>query len=463
MITIYKFACKGTKKIGKNVIIIAFSFVISNIIPNFATTFKEQQTFSAMKFQLYQPQAIHELGNRKNQEDSIYPLKGDATTDDRLFLVCDGMGGHDKGEVASAAICKGMSEAMKQLMTSHQFIHDEQFDYALAKAYDSLDAADETREGKMGSTMTFLCLHKGGCMVAHIGDSRIYHLRPQTGEVLYRSRDHSLVQQLYELGEISYNEMGTSPRKNIILKAMQPYQDERVKATIVHITDIREGDYFYMCSDGMLEEMEDDELMDILKADNTDEEKAQELIRRTIDNADNHSAYLIQIKAVEHEEGDENLINDEEEERRKSKALNDQNKNKAWDIANDNDHQSTKMVAASAPKKNGKKNLIILAVLLIIGLIVAAVLLWGGKKEASTPNEDEESNATENISDMLHMDEDAETEENEQIPSAKPYLEKKAEDKNSPIEPDILPESKPVIIHDQVGNVEDGSAKKSVN
>lgn len=418
-----------------------------------------------MKFQLYQPQAIHELGNRKNQEDSIYPVKGEATTDDRLFLVCDGMGGHDKGEVASAAICKGMSEAMKEMMTDHSIIQDEQFESALTKAYDSLDAADEAHEGKMGSTMTFLCLHKGGCMVAHIGDSRIYHLRPQTNEVLYRSRDHSLVQQLYELGEISYNEMSTSPRKNIILKAMQPYQDERVKATIVHITDIREGDYFYLCSDGMLEEMEDDELMDIMKADTTDEEKAQELIRRTVGNADNHSAYLIRIKAVEHEEGDENLVNDEEDERRKSKALNDQNKNEAWDMGNDNDHQSTRMVAASSSKKKGKTGLIILAALLIIGLAVAAVLLLGGKKDATTPNEDEESNATENISDMLHMEKDADMEESEedQIPSAKPYLEKKAEDKNSPVEPDMLPESKPIIIQEQSGNAEDGSAKKSVD
>ena len=418
-----------------------------------------------MKFQLYQPQAIHELGNRKNQEDSIYPVKGEATADDRLFLVCDGMGGHDKGEVASAAICKGMSEAMKEMMTDHSIIQDEQFESALTKAYDALDAADEAHEGKMGSTMTFLCLHKGGCMVAHIGDSRIYHLRPQTNEVLYRSRDHSLVQQLYELGEISYNEMSTSPRKNIILKAMQPYQDERVKATIVHITDIREGDYFYLCSDGMLEEMEDDELMDIMKAGTTDEEKAQELIRRTVGNADNHSAYLIRIKAVEHEEGDENLVNDEEEERRKSKALNDQNKNEAWDMGHDNDHQSTRMVAASSSKKKGKTGLIILAALLIIGIAVAAVLLLGGKKDATTPNEDEESNTTENISDMLHMEKDADMEESEedQIPSAKPYLEKKAEDKNSPVEPDMLPESKPIIIQEQSGNAEDGSAKKSVD
>ena len=57
-----------------------------------------------MKIQIYQPQAIHELGQRSNQEDTIYPALGAATTSCRLFLVCDGMGGHDQGEVASAAV-----------------------------------------------------------------------------------------------------------------------------------------------------------------------------------------------------------------------------------------------------------------------------------------------------------------------------------------------------------------------
>ena len=209
-----------------------------------------------MKFQLYVPQAIHQLGKRKNQEDTIYPVAGQATADDRLFIVCDGMGGHEKGEVASAAVCEGLSQAIGELLPAGEALTDQQFESALTKAFDALDAADVAHEGKMGTTMTFLCLHKGGCLVAHIGDSRIYHLRPQSEQVLYRSRDHSLVQQLYELGEISYNEMGTSQRKNIILKAMQPFQEERSKATLVHITDILPGDYFYLCSDGMLEQME---------------------------------------------------------------------------------------------------------------------------------------------------------------------------------------------------------------
>jgi len=286
-----------------------------------------------MKFELYQPQAINELGTRKNQEDNVYPAMGAATTQQRVFVVCDGMGGLDKGEVASDAVSKAIGHAAEAIQSAVSVFSDEDFEHCLAQAYDALDAADINREAAMGTTMTFLCFHSRGCLVAHIGDSRIYHLRPSLGPdkgVLYRSRDHSLVQQLYELGEISYDEMGTSPRKNIILKAMQPHQDMRTKATLAHITDVKAGDYFYLCTDGMLERMEDDGIIGILGSPSTDEEKRQRLIDVTQHNADNHSAYLIQVKAVEAEPGDEPQENEELLLREKNKALNDPRKHLAW-------------------------------------------------------------------------------------------------------------------------------------
>ena len=355
-----------------------------------------------MNIRISQPQAIYQMGQRNNQEDTIFPKQGDATSADRLFLVCDGMGGHDKGEVASAAVCYELSRAMAPFIQKGTVVSDEMFEHALGKAFDALNAADVGHEGKMGTTMTFLCLHKGGCLVAHIGDSRIYHLRPQTGEVLYRSRDHSLVQQLYELGEISYNEMGTSPRKNIILRAMQPYQEERAKATLVHITDVRAGDYFYMCSDGMLEQMEDDELMAIVGADLSDEEKANELVRRTAENADNHSAYLLKVQAVEREADDDALLSDEAAARSRNKALHDQHKDVAWD---EEPKQQTATAAAgmvptstpasaqrtAASTKTGKSNSmlkIIIPVAVVAALIVLALLLFGGSKAAEKIREE---------------------------------------------------------------------------
>jgi protein phosphatase len=254
-----------------------------------------------MKFQLCQPQAIHELGSRSNQEDSIFPVMGQASADQRVFLVCDGMGGLDKGEVASEAVSKALGEMANAICDVVPWFSDDDFKQCLAKAYNALDAADTKKEATMGTTMTFLCFHDGGCLVAHIGDSRVYHLRPSLGPekgVLLRTRDDSLVQQMYENGEITYEEMRTSPKKNVILKGMQPHQMQRTTATLTHITDVKPGDYFYLCTDGMLEKMEDKELVSILAGKESDEQKCQRLIDATAGNSDNHSAYLIQVKEV---------------------------------------------------------------------------------------------------------------------------------------------------------------------
>ncbi|MBO7108913.1 MAG: serine/threonine-protein phosphatase [Prevotella sp.] len=393
-----------------------------------------------MKFQLYTPQAIHELGKRKNQEDTIFPEAGLATADDRLFLVCDGMGGHDKGEVASAAVCQGMAQAIEDTLPVGEALSDQLFGQALAQAFDTLDAADVNCEGKMGTTMTFLCLHKGGCLVAHIGDSRIYHLRPQSGQVLYRSRDHSLVQQLYELGEISYNEMGTSQRKNIILKAMQPFQEERSKATLVHITDIRPGDYFYLCSDGMLENMEDDELLSILNMDVSDEEKAAELINRTEENADNHSAYLIHVKDVEHEPGDEQLLSDEEEARRKNKALNDTRKDEVWDMVAKDSPVITTPPQGTMMQKVSKKKYVYLLILLLLAIAAAAFLLFNGKGDKG--DKDEDSGKGNDTSTELVVSEDEEDEdENEDEEDGETSVKEEILRQKDPANPDPEPQS----------------------
>lgn len=264
-----------------------------------------------MNYKLYKPLAIHELGQRQNQEDNIYPVMDKATADDRLFIVCDGMGGHEKGEVASDLVCQSFHRWFAEHLPVGEPLSDEQFREALDYVYSQLDHADDGAVKKMGTTLTFLCLHRDGCTMAHIGDSRIYHVRPSEGAVLYQSRDHSLVFELFQAGEITYDEMRTSPQKNIITRAMQPGEDNRVRADIVHTTDIRPGDYFYLCTDGMLEEMENDELVSILSTDISDEEKRQRLILATADNKDNHSAYLIHIKDVIREEGDEAKPNDE--------------------------------------------------------------------------------------------------------------------------------------------------------
>lgn len=256
-----------------------------------------------MKFKI-KAYNLQELGQRTNQEDSLFPALGKSTSDDRLFVLCDGMGGHEKGEVASATVCETLSRVILSAWHPGEVLSDELFLQALSAAYDALDAKDNGEESKMGTTLTFLCLHAGGATVAHIGDSRIYQLRPASknspARIVFRTQDHSLVNDLVKIGEITEEEAKHHPQKNVITRAMQPCQEHRAKADIAHLTDILPGDYFYMCSDGMLEEASDENILNIITKPNaTDEQKLEMLRNVTEENKDNHTAHLIHIDGVE--------------------------------------------------------------------------------------------------------------------------------------------------------------------
>ena len=256
-----------------------------------------------MKFEI-KAYNLQELGQRQNQEDSLYPALGQSTNNDRLFILCDGMGGHEKGEVASATVCEVMSKTILSVWNPSEPLSDEIFQQALAAAYDALDAKDNGEERKMGTTMTFVCLHSEGATVAHIGDSRVYQLRPakdgNPAKIVFRTQDHSLVNDLVKIGEITEEEAKHHPQKNVITRAMQPCQEHLAKADIAHLTDIHPADYFYMCSDGMLEEASDENILNIITKPNvTDEEKLEMLRQVTEDNKDNHTAHLIHVNKVE--------------------------------------------------------------------------------------------------------------------------------------------------------------------
>lgn len=264
-----------------------------------------------MKFEIFTPTVIYELGKRKNQEDSVFPAKGATADSDRLFLVCDGMGGHSKGEVASANVIDAMTAWIKQRTLPNGIVTDNIIEDALQSAHQRLDSLDDGAENKMGTTLTLVCLHRGGVLMGHVGDSRIYHIRPSQRQILYKSIDHSLVYELFRSGVISYDEMATSPQRNVITRAIMPGAENNDKIDIAHTTNVQPGDYFYLCSDGMLEVTSDDQLLDVLCSDSTDVMKASKLESMTAENKDNHTALLIKIKDVVAEPGDENLPNDE--------------------------------------------------------------------------------------------------------------------------------------------------------
>jgi len=267
-----------------------------------------------MKISLHPPLYIHEIGKRDNQEDAL------SQWDNRLFVLCDGMGGHEKGEVASQTVCQSIVKWFEENIKDLSF-SDDQLREAIEYAYQQLDQYADGNPKQMGTTLTLIYIGNNGITAAYMGDSRIYHFRfDMEHPVLFISRDHSLAFDLYQTGEITYEEMSTFPQKNIVTRAMTPGKSNRMQPDIIHITDIKSGDWFYLCSDGMLEQMINDELLTLLSSEATDEEKRRQLIEGTINNHDNHSAWLIHVESVVKEEGDDQLVNDEPTSR--SNAIN---------------------------------------------------------------------------------------------------------------------------------------------
>lgn len=243
------------------------------------------------------PYALNEVGGRSNQEDSIYPAKGDASESSRLFLVCDGMGGHENGEVASGLVCSTFAANLADI--DHEEFSVDMFNYALNAAYDALDREDPNPESmrKMGTTLTFLHLNDREAVVAHMGDSRIYHIRPsERFPILYQSSDHSLVNELVRAEIITPEEALTHPRRNVITRAMQPHLETRHNADVRTFNDVMAGDYFFLCSDGVTETITNDILVDILCREVSDAEKIEAIRALCAESSrDNFSAYLVPI------------------------------------------------------------------------------------------------------------------------------------------------------------------------
>lgn len=249
-----------------------------------------------------QPLCFSEIGRKDNQEDFLFPPSPD--TSDRVFVLCDGMGGHDNGEVASSTAGTALGRGLRQAMAQNGTVNANLFESVLASAYDALDAVDTYSDKKPGTTMTALCLNPDNVLAAHIGDSRIYHIRPSLykpaegrGGILYQSQDHSLVNDLLRAGEIDEMQAATFPGRNIITRAMQP-NSTRSRADVFTFTDVRAGDYFFMCCDGVLEQLTNSRLCEILADPNADDAQKLAQIKAVCDGRtrDNYTCWLIPVQ-----------------------------------------------------------------------------------------------------------------------------------------------------------------------
>lgn len=256
-----------------------------------------------MEIAIRKPLGYSQIGRKDQQEDAVWPLFSDVTVDNPCIVLCDGVGGSEHGEVASQTSSQVIGEYLSGVIAKSNNVCDEDVQDAVNMAYDKLEQLDtETSENgtvSMATTLTCVCFHRDGVLAAHMGDSRIYHIRPGQG-LLYQSADHSLVNALLQAGELTIEEAKVFPRKNVITKAIQPHGNKRFKAEVHQLTDVKSGDYIFLCCDGVLEQLTNERLIEILSMSCTDEEKVQMLeAESTGKTKDNYTAYLIPIDNVE--------------------------------------------------------------------------------------------------------------------------------------------------------------------
>lgn len=248
-----------------------------------------------MKFQLYTPLAIHEKGHRKKNEDNIYPALGEADTTRRIFLVCDGVGGEAMGEEASRLVC----EAVAQYLTPKKEILPTDIQAAIRRAEVAMDEyiLQHPNSTGMATTFTLLALHHGGATIAHIGDSRVYHIRQ--GKVLFATTDHSLVEELKAKQLITAQQALNHPNRNIITRAITGTQ-EPSDSEVSLITDVQAEDCFFLCTDGILESMEEGDLVALLGNESvSDTQKMQHIKEKGQKySKDNFSAYLVRVRLI---------------------------------------------------------------------------------------------------------------------------------------------------------------------
>lgn len=249
------------------------------------------------------PIGFSKIGGRATNEDAIYPLENEANSSNRLLVVCDGMGGHSSGEIASRIASISFATYLHTNSEADSFQSADEicrfWDAALHETELSFDEylREHPESVGMGTTLCFLYIHSFGITLGHIGDSRIYQIREN--KIIFKTEDHSLVNEMLKSGEITAEEAINYPGKNIITRAIQ---GKKTPAAIEFdlITDIQKGDYFFMCTDGVLEQINDRILEEILSVDYSVEEKVGVIVEKCHNlTKDNYSGYLLEIERVE--------------------------------------------------------------------------------------------------------------------------------------------------------------------
>lgn len=208
-------------------------------------------------------------GKVREQNEDSYGCK------DNLFIVADGMGGHQAGEIAS-------SIAVETILASDSFSNTENdLKETIILANNAILAAvsENTEHYGMGTTVVVLKIFSDTVIIGHVGDSRIYQLNHQE-EFNLLTNDHSLVAELVKNGEITEDEAKNHPQRNILTKALGTKGMTEVD---VRRYPVQPGDKFILCSDGLTNMVDETLIRDVLIQSNHPQKTAEKLVEMAND------------------------------------------------------------------------------------------------------------------------------------------------------------------------------------
>ncbi|MDT8415887.1 MAG: protein phosphatase 2C domain-containing protein [Flavobacteriaceae bacterium] len=230
----------------------------------------------------------HHIGKRPYQEDAMGHHQN-------AFVVCDGVGGHGNGDVASKTVLDFiLSNSSQKALESIQDI-SVLIENANRKLNELL--IENPEKERMGTTLAGIFKVKDAWFSVHIGDSRIYAIRPQE-KVFWHTWDHSFVANLVKMGEISRETARKHPRSNEIQKAILANgAGNATKPEIQPLGNLKTGDLILICSDGVTEAWPDEALIALLcDTSISTEEKANTVFNQSSTQAsDNNTAYLLEV------------------------------------------------------------------------------------------------------------------------------------------------------------------------
>ena len=249
-----------------------------------------------MDIHIRKPFGYSHQGRRQNQQDAMCPEEFSEET--AWVAVCDGVGGLARGEIASELVCEAFSRMLDGQFQQGDSMDTKHFEDVLHYAYNML--YENRRLGMaMATTLAFLAITSEGVLLAHIGDSRIYQIRPGKG-VVFMTEDHSLVRSMVKEGTITEEEAVNHEKRNFITRCLRVVEKGGIgdEATVDIIRDIEKGDIFLVCTDGVYGEIPESELTALLSEDCEIKEKADKLASITCHSNDNNTACLIEIANV---------------------------------------------------------------------------------------------------------------------------------------------------------------------